>query len=77
MAWLLNTFVNWFGGTGVAQVFAILLVTLIIKVLVMLVTFKGTMSTHRMQEIQPEIAKIQAKYGNNKSPEVVNEWEWK
>ncbi len=70
MAWLLNTFVNWFGGTGVAQVFAILLVTLIIKVLVMLVTFKGTMSTHRMQEIQPEIAKIQAKYGNNKSPEV-------
>ena len=70
MAWLLNTFVNWFGGTGVAQVFAILLVTLIIKVLVMLVTFKRTMSTHRMQEIQPEIAKIQAKYGNNKSPEV-------
>lgn len=70
MAWLLNTFVNWFGDTGVAQVFAILLVTLIIKVLVMLVTFKGTMSTHRMQEIQPEIAKIQAKYGNNKSPEV-------
>ena len=69
MAWLLTNFVNWFGGSGVAQVFAMLLVTLIIKVLVMLVTFKGTMSTHKMQDIQPEIAKIQAKYGDNKSPE--------
>ncbi len=69
MAWLLNNFVNWFGGSGFAQVIAILLVTLIIKLLVMALTFKGTMSTHKMQEIQPEIARIQAKYGNNKSPE--------
>lgn len=67
MAWLISVFVNLFGGTGAAQVGAILLVTLIVKVIVMLVTFKGTMSTHKMQDIQPEIAKIQAKYGANPS----------
>ena len=69
IAWLLNSFVNWFGGSGVAQVFAIFLVTLIIKIVVMLITFKGTMSTQKMQDIQPEIARIQAKYANNKSAE--------
>ncbi len=67
IAWLLNSFVNWFGGSGVAQVLAILLVTLIIKIVVMLITFKGTMSTQKMQDIQPEIARIQAKYVNNNS----------
>ena len=69
MAWLINVFVVWFGGTGWAQVGAILVVTIILKLLILLLTFKSQTSTQKMQDIQPEILKIQAKYGQNPSPE--------
>lgn len=69
VSWFLNLFVVWFGGNGTAQVFAIIVVTIILKLLIMLATFKSTLSTHKMQDIQPEIAKLQAKYGTNPSPE--------
>ena len=69
MAWLINLFVTWFGGTGWAQIGAILLVTIILKVAIFLLTFKSQSSTQKMQDIQPEILKIQAKYGQNPSQE--------
>jgi len=63
MAWLINVFVVWFGSTGWAQVGAILVVTFILKILILLITFKSQSSTQKMQDIQPEILKIQNKYG--------------
>lgn len=49
---------------GWAQALAILIVTIIIRVVMMLVTINQTLSNARMSEVQPEIAKIQAKYPN-------------
>lgn len=68
MSWLINVFVTLFGGTGWAQVFAIVVVTCLLKLLILLLTFKSQSSTQKMQDIQPEILKIQAKYGQNPSP---------
>ena len=69
LSWLINLFVVWFGSTGWAQVGAILLVTIILKLLILLLTFKSQTSTQKMQDIQPELLKIQAKYGQSPSPE--------
>lgn len=69
LAWLINCFVVWFGSTGWAQVGAILVVTIILKLLILLITFKSQTSTQKMQDIQPELLKVQAKYGQNPSPE--------
>ena len=69
LGWLINTFVDLFGGSGWAQVGAILLVTVILKLLILLVTFKSQTSTQKMQDIQPEILKIQSKYGPTPTPE--------
>lgn len=63
MAWLINLFVSLFGGSGWAQIGAIILVTFILKILILLITFKSQASTQKMQDIQPEIAKVQSKYG--------------
>ena len=52
-------------GQGWAQLFAILFVTLIVRSLMLIVTFKQTTASTKMQELQPEIAKIQAKYPNS------------
>jgi len=52
-------------GQGWAQLFAILFVTIIVRTLMLAVTFKQTTASSKMQELQPEIAKIQAKYPNS------------
>lgn len=52
-------------GQGWAQLFAILFVTLIVRSLMLAVTFKQTTASNKMQELQPELAKIQAKYPNS------------
>jgi len=69
MALLINQFVTWFGSTGWGQVGAILVVTFILKVAIFLLTFNSQKGTQKMQDIQPEILKIQAKYGQNPSQE--------
>ena len=69
MGWLINLFVKLFRGTGWGQVGAILVTTFIIKIIILLFTFKSQTSTQKMQDIQPEILKIQSKYGPNPSPE--------
>ena len=67
IGWLIDTFtVGLMGaGNGWAQLLSILFVTIIVRSLMLLATFKQTTSTSRMQELQPEIAKIQAKYPNS------------
>ena len=52
-------------GAGWAQLLAILVVTVIVRSLMLLATFKQTTASSKMQELQPEIAKIQQKYPNS------------
>ena len=67
IGWLIDTFtVGLMGvGQGWAQLLAIFFVTIIVRSLMLLATFKQTTSSNKMQELQPEIAKIQAKYPNS------------
>lgn len=67
VAWLVDYFATAFGAGGWGQVGAILLVTLIVRGFLILITFKSTMSQTKMQALQPELAKIQAKYPNSKT----------
>ncbi|MCR5505911.1 MAG: membrane protein insertase YidC [Bacilli bacterium] len=52
-------------GHGYAQLLAILIITVIVRGILLAATFKQTNASNRMQELQPEIAKIQAKYPNS------------
>ena len=68
IGWLIDTFTTGLMpgvGNGWAQLLAILFVTMIVRSLMLIATFKQTTSTSKMQELQPEIAKIQAKYPNS------------
>ncbi len=67
VAWLLDTFAVAFGMAGWGQVLAILLTTIIVRGILMAVTFKSTLGTQKMSLLQPELAKIQAKYPNSKT----------
>lgn len=53
-----------FGMNGVGQLGAILLVTFIVRTFLLLVSFKSTIGQQKMQMLQPELSKIQAKYPN-------------
>ena len=59
---ILNFFYGIVGNYGVA----IILLTLLIRILFWPLTHKGTESMGRMQELQPQIKAIQAKYKNKK-----------
>ncbi len=59
------------GGTGSdvlaagwPQLVALIIVTIIVRLFIFLATFKSTLSQQKMQTLQPELAKIQAKYPN-------------
>lgn len=55
---------------GLSYVLAILVFTLIIRILILPFNIKAAKSTQGMQKIQPELKKIQAKYKDN--PEKLN-----
>lgn len=57
--------------TGISYVFAVFLLTLLVRLLVLPLNMKQMKSQAAMQEIQPEIAKLQKKYKNN--PEKANQ----
>lgn len=68
IGWLIDTFATGMMssvGNGWAQLLAILFVTIIVRSLMLAATFKQSTSSSKMQELQPEIAKIQAKYPNS------------
>ena len=52
-------------SNGVPQIFALLIATIIVRLFIFLVSFKSTMTQQKMTQLQPEIAKIQAKYPNS------------
>ena len=68
IAWLTETFVAGFKNIhvapGLAQLLAIFAITFIVRGLMLVVTLKQTSSTAKMQNLQPEITKIQNKYPN-------------
>lgn len=65
IAWMIDSFYNLFSGGAVAAIFSILIVTIIVRLFLFLVTFKSTLSQARMQEMQPELQALQAKYPNS------------
>ncbi len=67
VTWLLDTMAYSFdpGLTGVGQIWALVIVTLIIRGILLAVSFRSTMDSQKMQALQPEIQKLQAKYPNS------------
>lgn len=69
VALMVDNFANTFGGTefGYGQIWSIILVTLIVRVILMALTFKSTLDQQKMQALQPQLSKLQAKYPNSNS----------
>lgn len=51
-------------SNGGAQILAIIIVTMVVRGLMLLLTAKNTKSQAKMTQLQPQVAKIQAKYPN-------------
>ena len=64
IATMTENFAHGFGMNGTGQILAVLLTTVIIRLLFMLITLPSTLSQQKMQMLQPEIAKLQQKYPN-------------
>lgn len=62
IAWIMIQLTYFFGTNGYGQVIAIILTTILSRVLTLLLTRKSTIQAQKMQELQPELARIQAKY---------------
>ena len=69
VTWLLDTMA--FGMdpalSGAGQIWALVFVTLIVRGLLLLVSFRSTMDSQKMQALQPELAKLQQKYPNSQT----------
>lgn len=68
VAWLIDTFTNMAGGptsNALPQLLALVLVTIIVRLVIFAVSFRSTLQQQKMQALQPELAKIQAKYPNS------------
>lgn len=50
---------------GVPQLLSLLIVTVIVRLFIFLVSFRSTFSQQKMQQLQPELAKLQQKYPNS------------
>ncbi len=61
LKWSLNLFYGMVHNYGIA----IILVTILVRLIMFPLTFKGSQSTARMQELQPRIQELQAKYKTN------------
>ena len=68
VAWMIDAFTNLFGGVkanAVPQLLALIVVTVIVRLFIFAATFPSTIQQQKMQALQPEVAKIQAKYPNS------------
>ena len=69
VTWLLDTMA--FGMdpalTGTGQILALVFVTLIVRGILLAVSFRSTMDSQKMQALQPELAKLQQKYPNSQT----------
>ncbi len=64
VAWLTDTIAYAIDPvmSGIPQIVALIIVTLIVRAFMVLVSFRSTMSQQKMQALQPQLAKLQAKY---------------
>ena len=67
VTWLLDTMAYAFDGSlsGMGQIWALVIVTLIIRGILLAVSFRSTLDSQKMQALQPELQKLQAKYPNS------------
>ena len=74
IGWLIDQIVVGFKSTGVtagaAALLGIIFVTLIVRSLMVLATFKSTAANAKMTELTPEIEKIQNKYPNANTSQI-------
>ncbi|MBQ3288919.1 MAG: YidC/Oxa1 family insertase periplasmic-domain containing protein [Kiritimatiellae bacterium] len=61
LVWVLNLFNDWIPNYGVA----IILLTILVRLLFWPLTHKSTVGMKKMQELQPKMKEIQAKYKDN------------
>lgn len=61
ISWLLVSLTNLFGATGFGKVMAIVVATIIIRLLMLLLTFKSQVQTQKMQAVQAEMNEISNK----------------
>ena len=64
ISWLLYTFTNLIGDSGVGQVISIFVTTVLVRLLTIAFSLKSTIQSQRMQLLQPELQRIQAKYAS-------------
>ncbi|HEU5103591.1 MAG TPA: YidC/Oxa1 family membrane protein insertase [Roseiflexaceae bacterium] len=66
---VLLTFFNWFESANIpgSAGLAIILFTVIARLVILPLTLKSLQSTRRMQELQPQIKEIQRKYGKDQA----------
>lgn len=68
--WPIAQVINYLSETvSLGPILSVIIATSLIKILVFALTFKSTISTQRMQEIQPDIQRIQDKYKDSKDPQ--------
>lgn len=65
ISWTVHQLSVAFGANGWGQLLAIVVVTILVRGLMMLVTFRSTMAQTKMTALQPELAKLQEKYPNS------------
>ncbi len=67
VTWLLDTMAYAFDPalSGAGQIWALVIVTIIIRGILLAVSFRSTMDSQKMQALQPELQKLQAKYPNS------------
>ncbi len=74
IGWLIDQIVVGFrsaGATnGASALLGIIFVTLIVRTIMVLATFKSTVNNAKMNELQPEIQKIQSKYPNANTSQI-------
>ena len=61
ISWLLIAFVKLFGSNGTAKILSIIITTFVIKIAMLLLTFKQQVQMQRMQAIQPELSALNKK----------------
>lgn len=67
IAYCVESLSHTFGMNGWGQIGAVLIITVFIRILIMLIGLPSTISTHKMNFLKPEIAKLQQKYPNYNS----------
>lgn len=65
IAWTLHSLYNLFNLGAVGAILSILIVTVAVRLFILAISFKSTIAQTKMQELQPELNALQAKYPNS------------